>query len=80
MQITVKSTKEIVHINGAPARAWVGTTAEGTPIVAYITAIQASVAEDNRQLELELNEQILEPPAQAPALHAQAKEMAGARA
>lgn len=41
MQVTVKSTKEIAHINGAPARAWVGETDLGEPVVVYITHLAA---------------------------------------
>lgn len=74
MQITVKSTKEIVHINGAPARAWVGSTSEGAPIVAYITCIQVEAGVECAELDRELTEKSIPAPAQAEQLHEQAKK------
>lgn len=69
MQITVTSTKEIVHMNGAPARAWTGKTSEGVPVVAYITCVQVEEKEDLSELDRDLiRNPLVIAPAQAVAL------------
>ncbi len=60
MKITLESTAEVGTIQvGAcevPARVWVGKTAGGIPIIAFITRIGVSDGHDPTELERELLE------------------------
>ena len=62
----LRSTDELVRIEGAPARMWRGVTASGVPIDVYITRIavptgtpDALVAEFDRELR-ETEEPLIE--------------------
>jgi hypothetical protein len=54
MQITLRSTTKIVHLNGVPARIWEGTTEFGIPMHAYITRVAVEKDQDTRAFEGEL--------------------------
>lgn len=55
MKATVESTREIVTLNGIPARIWRGQTEKGVPVHFYVTRVAvpedaASFAEFERDL------------------------------
>lgn len=56
MKMTIESTTKIVEVNGLPARIWQGTTANGIPVVAYITSIAAAGDQDLSELEADLHD------------------------
>lgn len=53
MKINIESTKEIVNINGIPARVWIGKTESGIPMYCYVTRIEIA-KEDEPSFEKEL--------------------------
>ena len=56
MDIKLKSTSKIVHIDGAPARVWEGETESGIPIHALVSRITVDRDEDVSDFEAELQE------------------------
>lgn len=57
MQITIKSTEKIVHLDGVPARIWEGETSTGIKVHCYITRIACNKDEPRvEQFEKELLE------------------------
>lgn len=60
MKITLESTPELgtIEVGGVqvPARIWVGSTARGVPIVAFITRIGVPDGFDPTEIEQELTE------------------------
>jgi len=56
MEITIKSTRKIVHLNGVPARIWEGESKSGIPLHCYITRIAVNKDVDTTQFEEELEQ------------------------
>jgi hypothetical protein len=56
MQVTLEPTDTIVHVNGAPARLWQGTTATGLPVFALISVVFCQKDADASELERCLRE------------------------
>lgn len=57
MQVQLRSTEKIVHLNGTPARIWEGITDTGVKVHAYIARIACDKDEPNvEQFEKDLKE------------------------
>ena len=56
MKITIESTEAITHLNGVPARIWVGETESGIAVHAYITRIAVEKKENTAEFEKELEQ------------------------
>lgn len=57
MKLTLEPTNEIATVDGSPARVWIGMTDDGTPVKAFIRAVQpqthdeAALAVFDRELQ-----------------------------
>jgi hypothetical protein len=56
MEIILRSTTKLVHVNGVMARIWEGSTSSGIKIHAFITRIAAPEDADQEQFCAELEE------------------------
>ena len=56
MKLTLESTDRIVEVDGAPARVWVGTNADGVQCVAFIRRVAIRRTADAREFDAELRE------------------------
>jgi len=57
LKITVESTREIVTVNGVPARVWHGTAESGAPVIIFVTRIgveESARPEQQAEFEREL--------------------------
>jgi hypothetical protein len=54
MQVTLKSTDKIVHVNGVPTRVWEGFTAKGVPMHAFIVRVACKLDADATEFEADL--------------------------
>jgi hypothetical protein len=64
MKITIENTAQIVEVNGAPARVWLGKTESGIEVQCLITRVAVLKTDDCSQFEAELDEQSAPAPAQ----------------
>jgi hypothetical protein len=56
VKITMQSTNELITVNGALARIWVGQTENGIPVTCYVTNVMVARTEDLSEFERELRE------------------------
>lgn len=54
MEITIRNTSKIVHVNNVPARIWEGVTTSGIKVHCYVTRIAAPLDTDQEQFKSEL--------------------------
>lgn len=54
MTITLSPTNQVQRINGQLVRVWIGTSAKGVPVKAFISYIGAEEGYDHQEFEAEL--------------------------